>query len=297
MGINKYQKEAIIESFAIASVSVYVFLLVTLLAYLFGGGVEKEAYGKVLNFYLPIGAIGLIFMTISKLAEGFLGNDKKYRYINATWHDPEQEGLPFLSSLGFVRSPFKLYLGFFLLSMLLLFGFVNTQQSFAGIYGSVFPQQVSTFANVILNVEPGVLAETLMIGSTYSLLIGFFKWVTIKYKVLNGTYWAFAYLVIVPLTGFLWLAYHNARYGSDNVASGFTLFFGLAGALLTVTFGSVLPFLALHHVNNLFLAMATFVNNDLRIVYVIILFIILLFVFIISLLRNPSKSLVGVSKV
>ena len=152
-------------------------------------------------------------------------------------------------------------------------------------------QQITKTAEIVLNVEPSALAETLMVGWFIGLLIGFFKFLVWKKNLPEWSYFFFS-IVIIGVMGVLWLSYHNARYGSDEVASLFTLFFGMGGALLTVLTGSLLPWLAWHQTNNLFVIMGLVLSKEINIVVtaVIIIFSVLVFgIIMVSTLKSKGE--------
>ena len=292
--VSKEFKDALIEVLFLLIFIGIDFLLVVLLAFFFGGGAEKKEFFDKIVFYLAVGTIGAVLIVAFKLSEPIIKSDRKLRnkvgWVNAVFHDPE-DGIVDLSKHSFFNNPFKLYFGslifFSIFSFIMLTGF---QTAFSDIPKFEI-QQITKTAEIVLNVEPSALAETLMVGWFIGLLIGFFKFLVWKKNLPEWSYFFFS-IVIIGVMGVLWLSYHNARYGSDEVASLFTLFFGMGGALLTVLTGSLLPWLAWHQTNNLFVIMGLVLSKEINIVVtaVIIIFSVLVFgIIMVSTLKSKGE--------
>ena len=176
--VSKEFKDALIEVLFLLIFIGIDFLLVVLLAFFFGGGAEKKEFFDKIVFYLAVGTIGAVLIVAFKLSEPIIKSDRKLRnkvgWVNAVFHDPE-DGIVDLSKHSFFNNPFKLYFGslifFSIFSFIMLTGF---QTAFSDIPKFEI-QQITKTAEVVLNVEPAALAETLMVGWFIGLLIGFFK--------------------------------------------------------------------------------------------------------------------------
>ena len=235
-----------------------VFLGFSLLAFFLGRGAESAEFSKVLFLYFGIGLSGGIILTVAKVYEYYNPGS----WFQSSFHDPD-EGVQVITRYRLFRNPVLLF--FFFFSFFFLIGllvFATKQTAFADIPQFQF-QQISRSAEIILNVEPAATSETFMIGVFVSFLLGGVRRIVIgRFGMPRWVSLFVSFFLVVPVIGLLWLGYHNFVYGNDEVASLYTLIFGLGGGLLSVVFGSLLPWLAWHEVNNLIVASMKFLSGN-----------------------------------
>ena len=219
-----------------------LFAVVSAGALTIGRGVEELSFVKQFSLYLIIGIVGVLFIFLVDLFNFFT----RKRNLKAILHDPEDS---LFASVKFrvVFNPVLLALG----SLLLFLPLTYFSARFKNVFFTAIPQQISEFSKVWADAMFPAICETLLFAVPYSLAV-FWAERNIRNRVL---YW-FVTLLVFPLVfGLLWMFFHNAVYGSDDVALLATFVFGFVGTLLTMATRSLIPFAVVHFVSNLMLSL------------------------------------------
>jgi hypothetical protein len=147
---------------------------------------------------------------------------------------------------------------------------------------TAIPQQIASSSKVWADSAFPALAETVLFAIPYSLIV---FWLEKKFKKSSPVlFWILALVVLPFVFGFLWMGFHNAVYGSDDVALVSTYVFGVIGTFLTMAFRSLIPFATVHFVSNLMLSLKKhgWFANDLTgfMLALIWIFCVLLFIYV-----------------
>ena len=221
----------------------------------------------IIYYIFIVGA--LIGVSILKVRELILtergehpANQSKPEMFNvAIIHDPEQDGALYnllegqfkRNPMRWSLSPLRLFFG-----SLIVFGILGIIQSrlsfsFVGIPQQTL-QQVTKLGSIIFSIEPPAFAETMLILFIFYCLLSVVGYFTSKFKWGKGAYYFGGFLMaIVVALG--WVGLHLLIYGNLDSALIYTGIFGFTGCILTLLFGSAIPFYVFHATNNLFVAL------------------------------------------
>lgn len=150
------------------------------------------------------------------------------------------------------------------LSILRVFAISILVFSLLGIFQISFPQlqvvgipqlvvqQITPVTEVLFSAEPAAWSETMTLLFIFSLLMGMVAWFNAKFQLGKGTFFLVGAVVIAPLMGLAWMGFHSLVYGNSEAALLATFIFGFFGSLLTLAFGTFIPFYVWHFFNNVF---------------------------------------------
>lgn len=243
--------------------------LVGLVAFLSLGGQESDTYYKLVTFYWIFGILGLILLIALKIGYLVTKRSPEFRRRGSAFFsfifDPERSILSTVTGFRWLNKfwdAFVIQLTFFTL----LNGVVGTIANVAFLARPKI-QQILPSATAILEAEPAASGETLLILGLVAAIISILYYVSVKNKWSYTTFFFVALLVAFFFSGFIGLGIHEQRYGSDEVALGYTFqFWGRDGALMVLT-GSILgPWLD-HFTNNVFAHFSEKYQKDLVVLY------------------------------
>jgi hypothetical protein len=191
-------------------------------------------------------------------------NQSKPEMFNvAIIHDPAQDGALYnllegsfrKNPMRWTNNPFKLFFG-----SLIFFGIIGIMQSvysfsFVGVPQQAL-QQVTKLGSIIFAIEPPAFAETLLILVVFSILLSVVGYFTSKWNLGKGAYY-FGGVLMSFVVAILWVGLHLLVYGNLDSALIYTGIFGFTGCILTLLFGSFIPFYVFHLTNNLFVALGS----------------------------------------
>lgn len=245
------------------------------------GGFEKEAILQKFWFYAGPGMgflIGIIAISIAS----FIIFKEKDKEINGVYiHNPEKGVFSFMSKY---LTPLNLILG-----SLLVFGTIGIFSTVTQTFFTEIPmieQQFTETAEVMFSVYPPSPAETF--GLIFVVMLSLFS-LGLFYKKNNTPKGSFVY-VSIPITIIVSVLYgvinHTLRYSSSDLSMLVVMvFWGFMGLML-ILFGSLIPLLLFHDINNLFSKLNKMFSSD-KVVYVTIG--VLVFIFIIFIMRIIFK--------
>jgi len=231
------------------------------------GGFERDNILQKFFFYSPFGAIlGLISL---KLILIITGNNK---FKGAIIHDPDTDGIfSYGYSLKVIKNPIFLFIMSWLIFSSLFLLAVNENTFFNAI--PVVEQQFTTTADIFFSMYPASPSETFE-GIFFISLLSFFLSYFTQGKLSKSVY-LFLTVIIMTIGGatFGYLN-HLLRYGFNEVAIQNVILFWGFGGFITALIRSVIPFLVLHDVNNLFVKLNQLFSSDSVITYTVIVLII-----------------------
>ncbi len=189
------------------------------------------------------------------------------------------------SDIGNNMSPLQLYLFSLIIFAIIFLLF----QSFGGGSGTglrVLPQQFTqvdslVFATILIPIAENifVLAGVLFL----SLILQIFF---LKYGIASKEFKIYAYIIyVLGGAGIAWILHQTVYQGSD-VAGFVVMGFWAIGGLITFMTDSPYPFLAMHQMNNLLIALALVYSNDAKFVITITMIIIAIVLYVIFYRNN-----------
>jgi len=268
--------------------------------FVFGGFEESFVSGRPLQFgdiltnyllYWILIIVALIGLPMLKIREMYLtkrgehhSSQKNPRLMGVAYlHDPEQDGLLYSMSneLGLKKNYMRWSLS--MLRMFIIFtlifggiGIVQTITNFSFVGIPQMPFQLTSFGKVFFSAEPPAFAETMMAIFIFSLLMGIVGYLTSKYKFGKMGYFSIGF-VVCSMMAILWMGYHSIVYSNSESALIATLIFGFFGSMLTLLFGSWIPWYTWHFWNNFFVKLAEVVTirEDIILVGIVVWFVLL----------------------
>lgn len=231
-----------------------------------GGGEIAVNWDKIwtywgLSFFLFIGiSFGKLSEMLSKMSYKRYGKEGKiFRYIGwygSILNDPEKSLLYFVSKGKIKIAGYKLFLvGLVIFSILGLYGV--TQNTFLTELPPV-EQQITPTSQAIFSVEPaGTEIWILVFG--IGIIMSFFKWLQLRNKWDNTTYWAMVFpsCLVVGTSG--WIGVHSLRYSGSEMSLVSVGIFGFVATILILLFATmILPWVfkdthnLFHHLNDKF---------------------------------------------
>lgn len=242
---------------------IYVVILVGIFSMFFGfgaGGFEREAILQKNGFYLNYGHYFLIGLIAIKMAALILFKKAKDKSLEGSFiHDPEQS---IFSKFLIIRNPFLLYFFSIILFSLLAWWLVQLNQTAFFMPTPIYEQQFSTGADLFFNVYPASPVETLGALFLISLFDLFMAILLYKGKFGRGFFMITSILVYPIISLVYGLINHAARYSSSDVAYSNVALFWFVGGEVTALTQSVIPFLAMHDVNNFYKRLSELFSSD-----------------------------------
>lgn len=189
----------------------------------------------------------------------------------------------------FLSNPIQLLL----LSLIVfsVLGFVTTafhqNTFFLGI--GTLKEQFTTFDGILYNWTLVVTSENLGASLFAGLLVLFLylaaeKW---KFKGQNFKYLAILlFIVSFVIYGFV---LHQLRYSQSEPDLARVIIFWAIGGILTVATGSIIPFLAMHGMNNTFVELASKYSRDTALIPIIIFIVVLVVLYVLLFVRGKKK--------
>lgn len=169
-----------------------------------------------------------------------------------------------------------------------------THTAFVGI--PQMPFQMTETASVIFSAEPPAFAETTMFLVLFCFLMGINAYLCSKFRLGLVGFFIIGLIIVSPLIGISWMAFHNIVYGNSDASLLATFMFGFLGSVLTLLTGTFLFFYLWHFWNNVFVKLSELatVREDL-ILFTIIALVVLIVVWIAGeIIRARRKNKVEV---
>lgn len=246
-------------------------------------------FSYMIYYIMIFGA--LIGLPILKIREMYLTDTRVHPakqqdpklFALAYLHDPEQDGALYRLSewMGFKgdrnfmrwsRSIFRMIIIFGILFAIVGVFQAATEFKFVDIPQSIV--EVSKTAQVYLTMEPPSFAETMLMLFIFSILMSFNSWFCSKFKLGEFPYYLIGFFVCV-LVGLFWMGFHAIVYGNDEAALAVTFIFGFIGSLLTLLFGTFIPWYMWHLDNNMFAKITEIAIRNEDVIFVSVALIVL----------------------
>lgn len=282
MSLSKYIKHEYAEiGFLIGYVVLVAIVLPILGLFYFGASSESvvgsggfaglnEYFAKVFFYIGPFLIPAILILVGFKLLQV-----AKIPHFISIIHDPQQGFFKKIKLFKFFDSPFKTAIVFLMLFLPLgiLFLVTNT------FLGNVPPeQQLTPTANLIFALEPAVSSETLFTIALIVLAWSGLNWLAVKLKVNKDVAKIMIPFLVIILGTLFYGGVHTARYGASEKDIANVLIMGLLGSILTVSVGSVIPWMLLHYVNNFFAKSREVFASDTTVIVLTIAFMTLLII-------------------
>lgn len=224
-----------------------------------GGGFEKDAILQKFMFYSSSAA--LIAIVALKIIHIIKPEDQ---YRGAIIHDPE-EGPSMFSFLSPGKIP-RLFMNpvWFYIFCLLTFGtigiFAVSQNTFfTGV--PVIQQQFTPEADILFAVYPASTSETLAAIGLIAIFLFLLNYFT-KGKLKGIAYLLVATIGSAAVSGIFGILNHLLRYGNSDIALQNVAYFWTFGGAITALTGSIIPFLVMHDINNLFVKLNEMFSSE-----------------------------------
>lgn len=280
----------------VASIVVVLYMIIIgiFTFYLLTGGnaLENPVNEQKFRVFMILGFTAVLGMFVIKL-ENFLSVFFKLRRVfgkriqailnglDCFIHQPRDSLLAELFGKKWWMNPFDLTLIWLIVGSIAGFFLVLTKTSLAQIFSFLFPQEISTIAELGFAVEPAVFSETMILMLIVGVVWGFFRYL-LKKGIINKMTFHFITLGILPvLAGFFWMGIHTFVYGSYDLGLLVTWRWGWTQAVLGVLFCSVIPAYLLHFTNNIFTKSIELFATEITAIVVAVIIIILLAIFFI----------------
>ncbi len=139
-------------------------------------------------------------------------------------------------------------------------------------------QQITVASEVTFGSLIPAFAENGTILFIFMLSMGILAFICAKFRLSKWAYFGIAILICLLAFGWIWASIHLLVYGASQTALLNTLIFGILGTLLTLLFGSFIPWFCFHLANNMFLLLSKLVTlkSDVAFITIIVLSIIFL---------------------
>jgi len=247
--------------------------------YLFGGVTDPERAGVSMWYFASVSLpaiVVLLFLLIEFIKTQQPAIKKSLGWAGIIFYDPE---ISFSGLFPSVTKFFTLYrltiFSLFIFPILFMFSSI-TNTFFVGVPGMV-AQQITETGQVMLSAEPTASSETILFLVLFSISINFFFWLWKDRRVISKTFY-YVQLALQPLLfAVIWMLFHSARYGTQEVALQSTLIFGLMGGLTLVTFGTLLLWYIAHFFNNFYYTLNVLLPNDIIILLTVGYLVLLVF--------------------
>jgi cytochrome bd-type quinol oxidase subunit 2 len=151
-------------------------------------------------------------------------------------------------------------------------------------------EQFTAFDGILYNWTLVVTSENLGASLFAGLLVLFLylaaeKW---KFKGNNFKYLAiFLFIVAFIVYGFV---LHQLRYSQSEPDLARVIVFWAIGGVLTALTGSIIPFLAMHGMNNTFVELSAAYSKETALVPIIIFIVVLVVIYILLFVRRKKKT-------
>jgi hypothetical protein len=188
---------------------------------------------------------------------------------------------------NWMKNPFKV-----LLLSLILFSVMGlyvafTKQSFIGV--GRLSQAFTVGDNLIFSTLLVAISENL--GSAFWLALAVFglRFYARKHNWVKGNFGVSMYVTSIVIFLVYGILNHYSRYGGSDVAITSVAIFWTIGGILTMLFGSFLPFLIMHMANNFFLDISTAFSSDIVIIWTLFAIMGLIGLFVWVSMKSKKK--------
>lgn len=234
--------------------------------------------------------LGYLFFAIRELivygTEDAITSNKNYLFSTVIDHNPREDGF-LVRAINYVHpptakwisNPVRMFLFFGIIFALVGLHSATTGSFFSGIPPTQF--QVAPASLVIFAAEPAATTENgVFVFILLSIVLGFVLYFSKKLIPKNKNlrvfvYFSIAVFLVAPLFGLGWEGYHKLVYGNDDAKLLATFVFGFSGVILTVAFGSFIPWYVWHVMNNSFLKMSELATSNGSIAVITYIFVII----------------------
>jgi len=129
---------------------------------------------------------------------------------------------------------------------------IYPQLAVSGIPQTQLPMQVTFISEVLFSVEPASFSENATLLFIFSIFMGINAYVCAKLGWGKGVWFAIGFIIICPLMGIFWMAFHNVVYSNSSASLFATFIFGWLGSTLTLLLGIFILWWIWHESNNAF---------------------------------------------
>jgi len=272
--MEKRNKDIIVAAFLI----IFIVLLLAGIPYLIGlgkAGFQEETIMRMWTFYLGPAAFFLLGLIACIILEYIFTKDDKTYGDSILFNSPGE--LPALP-VPFFNNYFRTILIIVIFSSLLAFTSIYTQTTFS--VAGTLEQQFTNTDNILFKAFLIPIAENLFPAFLVAAFLVILRYVARKYNWGKGIFWTlaiFGTLLLYTLSGIIG---HMMRYSGSDVAILNVGIFWFIGGILNLLTGGIISFWILHFINNFFLDLAQYYNQDAILIGTIISIIILIFVYV-----------------
>jgi hypothetical protein len=193
-----------------------------------------------------------------------------------------------IKGFRWIAKPFRLMLVcFFIFAIVGLFS-LETNTFFSSTPSMV--QQFTEAGQVLSSAEPASTSENLLLFFIMNLaLLG--VWLIGKNKKWSTeTITITSFLTVVLVTIISWAMFHTLRYGSQETAMIYVIFFAFIGSIITLITRSFIPWHIFHFMNNLYLSLGKMFPKDNIVIWTIVCLIPILGLIIWKVILTEIKT-------
>jgi hypothetical protein len=287
-----YKAKYILKTFLLAAILIAIMVGVSQTLGLSRSGFSfTEVLNEALTqFYFYIGPgdgylLGILILTAATI---FMYKDDDKYGLSLLFNTPGEA--PSIKQ-KFLKSSIKiLWLSIIIFTAFGLYGAI-TKQTFFDV--GVLKQQFTFTDNLIYSSALVPISENLQPAFFTALYIFILLYLAHKKDWKPSTFWVLVWVGVPIIFGMSGYLNHLLRYADSDVSLRVVLSFWVAGGIITVLFGSFIPFWINHLENNLFYSLSQHFSNDVILLYTVGFEILLIigFVYIYLIKKKSSNSI------